>query len=322
MKLKQLTALGQLYEAIEAATDAGLFDALTANAHPDVINKFCDLVTSEFVQEKAKGIFQPGQKLILVKRQSVLCNGFSGTIVNVHSGKLDGMVDVRLDSGTVTVEATYPNCIPLPIEAEETPNEIKAGILANRLESLLAQLRRVAIEPMSIQYSKDVDIEIRPVADDDRVLVGRKDWGDTIVNYTTEGLVVDVFRQNDITVLSTQCFYQEALVEQVTPGDTTTAVPLTQEQLVQNIKNEILIEMDAGIIPRTVSSFSELHDYIDANCLGGLCKDEVSNALAAKCGGLDRHGGMPQGMLDLINAAQDEVGKWLAERAKAEKPSS
>lgn len=213
MELKQLTALGQLHDALKAATDSGLFDVLTANAHPNVPNKFCDLVTSEFVQEKAKGIFQPGQKLIFGKLQSVLCNGFSGTVINVHSGKLDGMVDVKLDSGIVTVEATYPNCIPMSIEAEETPNELKAGILANRLESLLEQLRRVAIEPMSIQYSKDVDIEIRPVADDDRILVGRKDWGDTVVNYTTEGLIVDVFRQNDIDVLSTQCFYQEDIVE-------------------------------------------------------------------------------------------------------------
>jgi hypothetical protein len=143
--------------------------------------------------------------------------------VNVHSGQLKGMVDVRLDSGTVTVAATYPNCIPLSIEAEEAPNEIKAGILAHQLESLLAQLRRVAIEPMSIQYSKDVDIEIRPDADDDRVLVGRKDWGETIVNYTTEGLVVDVCRQNEITVLSTQCFYQEDLVELVADDASETA---------------------------------------------------------------------------------------------------
>lgn len=212
MKLKQLTALGQLYDAIKAATDTGLFDALTANAHPDVINKFSDLVSLEFVREKARGMFQPGQKLSLAKNQSVICNGFNGTIVNVHSGQLEGMVDVRLDSGTVTVSAAYPDCIPMSVEAEEAPNEIKAGILANQLESLLAQLRRVAIEPMSIQYSKEVDIEIRPVADDDRVLVGCKDKGDTVVNYTTEGLIVDVYRQNDGT-LSSQCFYEEDLVE-------------------------------------------------------------------------------------------------------------
>jgi hypothetical protein len=108
----------------------------------------------------------------------------------------------------------------------------------------------------------------------------------------------------------------------ITPGAATTAVALTHEQLVQNMKNEIVIAMDAGIIPRTVSSFSELHDYCDANCLGGLCKDEVFDALVEKFGGRDTHEGMPQGMLDLINAVQDEIGKWLAERAKAEKPSS
>ena len=103
MKLKQLTALGQLNDALKSATDTGLFDALCEDAHPDVINKFCDLVSLKFVREKAKWIFQPGQKLSLAKNQSVICNGFSGTVVNVHSGQLKGMVDVRLDSGTVTV---------------------------------------------------------------------------------------------------------------------------------------------------------------------------------------------------------------------------
>lgn len=213
MKLKQLTALHQLHAAIKTATATGLFDVMTTDVHPDVINKFCNAVTNDFVKEKAREIFQPGQNLKLVKNQSVICNGFPGTVTEVHTGKLEGMVDVRLESGAVCVSSTYPDCIPLSILDMEPANEIKAGILANQLEQLLVQLRRVAIEPMSINYSKTVDIEIRPATDDDRVLVGRKGWGDTVVNYTTEGLIVDVYRQNEITALNTWCFFQEDLVE-------------------------------------------------------------------------------------------------------------
>lgn len=36
-------------------------------------------------------------------------------------------------------------------------------------------------------------------------------------------------------------------------------------------KREILKDVADGIVPVSVRSFSELHDYIDANCYGGLC---------------------------------------------------
>lgn len=35
------------------------------------------------------------------------------------------------------------------------------------------------------------------------------------------------------------------------------------------IKTEILADSQAGIVPRSVKTFSELHDYVDANCNGG-----------------------------------------------------
>lgn len=87
----------------------------------------------------------------------------------------------------------------------------------------------------------------------------------------------------------------------------------TLEQLIQLIKDDTVRLMGAGTIPRTVASFSELHNYCDANCLGGLCNDKIVAALVKQHGGRDLIGGMPQGMLDMINAAQDEVDKWLAE---------
>ena len=38
--------------------------------------------------------------------QNVMCNGFPGTITAVCSGKLKGMIEVRLERGTVCVDAT------------------------------------------------------------------------------------------------------------------------------------------------------------------------------------------------------------------------
>lgn len=38
----------QLQRALAAATEAGLFDEMAANLHPDIINRFCDAVSDEF----------------------------------------------------------------------------------------------------------------------------------------------------------------------------------------------------------------------------------------------------------------------------------
>ena len=62
-----------------------------------------------------------------------------------------------------------------------------------------------------------------------------------------------------------------------------------------------------GIVPKTVASFSELHDYIDANCLGGLCDDEVYEALVSQFGGRDENEGAPQKAIDLINKYQNAI---------------
>lgn len=42
---------------------------------------------------------------------------------------------------------------------------------------------------------------------------------------------------------------------------------------VARAKREILEDIAAGYVPRDVASFSELHDYRDANEYGGLCED-------------------------------------------------
>lgn len=80
---------------------------------------------------------------------------------------------------------------------------ITAEQLRKQIEKDIAYLRTVINEPVSIRYSEHVDVEVRPDNEDDRVLVGRRGWGFTTVNYTSEGLIVDVISENDLESLHT-----------------------------------------------------------------------------------------------------------------------
>lgn len=41
------------------------------------------------------------------------------------------------------------------------------------------------------------------------------------------------------------------------------------EATVARVKAEVLADIEAGIVPADVGSFSQLHDFVDANCYGG-----------------------------------------------------
>ncbi len=89
------------------------------------------------------------------------------------------------------------------------PADLKAVVA--RIEADIALLRMTCDEPISIKLSDKIDIEIRPAQDDDRVLVGRSDWGFTVVNYTTEGLILDVIAEGDIASLHMVNFHRSDL---------------------------------------------------------------------------------------------------------------
>lgn len=84
----------------------------------------------------------------------------------------------------------------------------------------------------------------------------------------------------------------------------------TLDETIERMKAEIMFDMEHGEVPRTVKSFSELHDYVDANCYGGFCH-QLADRLIDHFGGRDEHEGMPQGMVDFINSAQDQIDQWL-----------
>ena len=88
------------------------------------------------------------------------------------------------------------------------------------------------------------------------------------------------------------------------------------EHAIERSKAEILEDIAQGTVPDTVSSFSELHDYVDANEYGGLCEegtwwsladDATDKELADNHGFFLRH-------FDQSAAVQDAVHAWLLRR--------
>lgn len=89
----------------------------------------------------------------------------------------------------------------------------EAERLVARITEDLRRLRYILEEPVSIKYGYDVpvDIEIRPLGDDDRVLVGCEGRGFTTVNYMDEGLILDVIPEGTIDILHTASFPKDDL---------------------------------------------------------------------------------------------------------------
>lgn len=67
----------------------------------------------------------------------------------------------------------------------------------------------------------------------------------------------------------------------------------TLDALIKRMKAEILSDMRSGTLPVSVCSFSDLHDYVNANCYGGSVVEDVERDIA------------------LLNEAQNAVGAWL-----------
>ena len=79
----------------------------------------------------------------------------------------------------------------------------------------------------------------------------------------------------------------------------------TPEQLAASIQAEVLQAVRAGLIPPNVASFTDLHDYCDANCLGGteVLLDRLGEEIGHEAA-LDQLG-------RLLNTAQQIVDRWI-----------
>ena len=94
---------------------------------------------------------------------------------------------------------------------EQAIQSTDAQAIVARIEADIAHLRKICIDPMSIKIANNIDIEVRPEVDDDRVLVGRSGWGHTVVNYTTAGLILDVFGNEHLEPVHTANVFADDL---------------------------------------------------------------------------------------------------------------
>lgn len=86
-------------------------------------------------------------------------------------------------------------------EADDADDRARVEVLLNGVASGMTQLRAVIEQPVSLSYSENIYLEIAPASHDERINVCNHDLGWTTVNYTSEGLILDVFA-NDQSALS------------------------------------------------------------------------------------------------------------------------
>ena len=80
---------------------------------------------------------------------------------------------------------------------------------------------------------------------------------------------------------------------------------------IERMKQEIIEDVKSRHIPADCPSFSALHDYVDANCYGGFCDDDVMQVLTDHFGGLDDNDGIPDTLMDYLNDAQNSIDRWI-----------
>lgn len=85
----------------------------------------------------------------------------------------------------------------------------------------------------------------------------------------------------------------------------------TPEESIDQMKREIAEDVLTNLVPKTCSTFSELHDYVDANKYGGFCEDEYFEKMIQHFGGKNADEKIPDGMIDYINKAQDAINQWI-----------
>ncbi len=90
----------------------------------------------------------------------------------------------------------------------------------------------------------------------------------------------------------------------------TTNIP-TLDESIERMKQEIIEDIKSGQVSADCPSFSALHDYVDANCYGGFCEDDVMQALSEHYGGGDENEGMPDELMDYLNKAQNSIDRWI-----------
>jgi hypothetical protein len=83
----------------------------------------------------------------------------------------------------------------------------------------------------------------------------------------------------------------------------------TVAELTEAMKTEVRDLIADGNVPETVQDFSDLHDYVDANMLGGSKLPEYPDDD-------DEAEEWSNTAVELLNEAQTEISRWLTSGRK------
>ncbi|WP_137887689.1 hypothetical protein [Pseudomonas sp. 2FE] len=86
---------------------------------------------------------------------------------------------------------------------EQLRAEVEAGI---------RKLRSMIDEPVTIDYEENIYLEVAPAVQDSRINVCHRQYGWTCVNYTGEGVIVDVFDAKNIDAQATVSLHRNDLM--------------------------------------------------------------------------------------------------------------
>lgn len=168
---------------------------------------------------------------------------------NISYGEFNGLVrlttadevDYYFAEQEVVLADGEVTALDQPEDPEEEPTEYRIGFKVERLlcaedlidepsvpavqqekpieqlraevEAGLAELLRRIDEPMSINYGDKVYLEVCPPKHyGERVNVCHRELGWTCINYTSEGLILDVFNQQDHESLQSYAFDRDDLM--------------------------------------------------------------------------------------------------------------
>lgn len=85
---------------------------------------------------------------------------------------------------------------------------------------------------------------------------------------------------------------------------------MTSAKLAERMKAEILADVENGVVPASVSCYSELHDYVDANLYGGT--EALLEQLDAEAPDTDEgHSIALAALCELANPAMETVDAWI-----------
>lgn len=207
-----------------------------------------------------------------------------------------------------------------------TPLDQEAKTLASKIAADLARLRMICVDPVSIAVSDVIDIELRPASEGHRVLIGRSGWGHTVVKYTAEGLVLDVFGEDAISPLHTANVGEDEL--SITQ-EACTDVPALPEKLEWatvgetaeiglSLKHYFVTNplMDVGLIDKVDPMECWGLTLSQANFIVGLneqLQEAVEGALNVACARLQRYTGISDGGFAGMYFSDPDIRNQLAE---------